>query len=103
MRLLALAAAVAALAAVPAAASARTSLVSVPISGPADVQMLQAAGLDVTDAVGPHTAQVLLHDATDAARLARLAPSRVLVADVDAAIARFARTSARVASDLPSG
>src|SRR3954470_22576384 len=75
MRLLALAATVTALVAVPATASARTSLVSVPISGPGDVQMLQSAGLDVTEAVRRDaSAQVLLHGPADAARLARLSP-----------------------------
>src|SRR3954452_19978872 len=104
MRLLASVATVAALVAIPATASARTSLVSVPISGPGDVQMLQSAGLDVTEAVRRDaSAQVLLHGPADAARLARLSPSRVLVADVDAAVVRSARRSALAVSDLPSG
>src|SRR3954466_4238340 len=104
MRLLALLTAVAAVLAVPAGATARTtSLVSVPISGPGDVVMLQSAGLDVTEAVTRDSAQVLLHDAADAARLARLSPSRVLIADVDAELRRSARRSALAASDLPSG
>src|SRR3954447_4532402 len=92
-----------ALFAAPAGAGARTSLVSVPISGPGDVVMLQSAGLDVTEAVTHGSAQVLLHGAGDTARLARLAPSRVLIADVDAAVARDARRSTLAASDLPSG
>src|SRR3954451_16793831 len=107
MRLLALLTAVAAVLAAPAGASARTSLVSVPTSGPGDVVMLQSAGLDVTEAVTRDSAQVLLHDAGDDARLARLAPSRVVVADVGAALARSraldGRRAALAASDLPSG
>ena len=103
MRRLALLLAAAALLAAPAGASARTSLVSVPISGPGDVLMLQSAGLDVTEAVTRHSAQVLLHGADDAATLARLSPSRVLIADVDAAVARSAQRSALAVSDLPSG
>src|SRR4051812_5799001 len=99
--------AVVALFAAPAGASARTSLVSVPISGPDDVVMLQSAGLDVTEAVTRDSAQLLLHGPADAARLARLAPSRVLVADVDAALQRSraldTRRTALAASDLPSG
>src|SRR3954453_6382132 len=102
MRLLALLTAVAAVVAAPAGASARTSLVSVPTSGPGDVVMLQSAGLDVTEAVTRESAQILLHDSGDGARLARLAPSRVLIADVDAALARNTRRTALAESDLPS-
>src|SRR3954471_203361 len=107
MRLLASVATVAALVAVPATANARTSLVSVPVNGPGDVQILQSAGLDVTEAVHRGSAQVLLHGAADAARLARVSPARVLIADVDAALQRSrAQDSGRAAlaaSDLPSG
>src|SRR4051812_48225301 len=95
--------AVVALFAAPAGSAGTTSLVSVPISRPGDVVMLQSAGLDVTEAVTRDSAQVLLHDAADAARLARLSPSRVLIADVDAELARNARRAALAASDLPSG
>src|SRR3954452_23854404 len=103
MRLLALLTAVAAVLAVPTGAIARTtSLVSVPISGPGDVVMLQSAGLDVTEAVTRDSAQVLLHDAADAARLARLSPSRVAIAAGHPELARNARRAALPPSDLPS-
>ena len=103
-------AAVAILAALPvASASARSSLVAVPVTGPLTVPTLERLGFDVTHDVSPQRVVVALHDDADRAALAAAGyASREVVADLEAEHRRareadLARAAAAPRSGLPSG
>ena len=92
-----------------ASASARSSLVAVPVSGPLTVPTLERLGLDVTHDVTPRRVIVALHDDADRAALAAAGyASREVVADLEAEHRRAreadrARAAASPRSSLPSG
>ncbi|HEV2062633.1 MAG TPA: M14 family zinc carboxypeptidase, partial [Solirubrobacteraceae bacterium] len=90
---------------VAAPAAGASSLVDVPISGPASVGVLERLGLDVTHDVRDGRARVVLHDARDERVLAEHFPSRTVVADVEAALRRSSERQRQIGqrSHLPSG
>ena len=97
-------------AALPAAtASARSSLVSVPLSGPLSAPTLERLGFDVTHDVTERRAMVVLHDDAERAALAGAGyPAREVVADLEAEAERAReldrdRAAAGPRSSLPSG
>ena len=85
------------------------SLVSVPISSPADLTRLERTGLDLTEDVSPSDATVALYSDADRARLAAAGFSwTTLIGDLSAAsrsdrAAETRAASAPTASALPSG
>jgi hypothetical protein len=88
------------------AASAAVSLVSVPVTGAAELQRLEATGLDVTDDVSATDASVVLYDADDRATLRSAGFGwRALIPNLRArsAAQRAAEESVAVPTALPSG
>ena len=106
-RLLLLTAAVLLLA--PAVAQARTSLVEVPVDGPADVRGLLRDGFDVTEDVSARHARLILHDDAERRRLTAAGfPAREVIADLEAYHRRLraaerGKAQAGARSNLPSG
>jgi carboxypeptidase T len=91
-----------AVAMVPGVARA-SSLVEVPVDGPAAIATLERIGADVTHEVTEDGAQVVVHDEADAEALrsAGFVP-RTLVEDLEAATARSARSAPLGRTHLPS-